>query len=410
MVQLMTNYFEFGQFLHCEAYTYEHCCKRVPCNVVERRAQEAYGKADELRLFVQKSHDLEYEVPVDCEQSYLVQTRDPAQAAIGWLRWEMAYGYRGNFSMGDIPGEIFKFLCYYIRFYHKWYSQNPHRIRPPKSYVLHYEDLVARAGTAVEAVSRFLQWAELPLDKARLELAFEKSLRVDAHSGEGRAGNASQYSVGYYDDICGGAFRFLLNKVAAYCPGIRFNSVDGQEDAKQRNLFEQLFAIVDLSSASVAALDFTVEARKLRSDTVAVASGCPVVSQAFGLSFGNVGDGVWTQGDVVMLPFRASALPQAITGSITFAALADPRILSGLSLDVVINGSFSPCEVVVTTGAAEARLDFRFAATAGNDAMSRDGLLVLKLTRSAEFGSGGLHMPNLLIKHLLFSTSMTSLV
>ena len=106
LVALLWNYFKHGQFLYCEAYTYSECCGQVPCNAVLRRAKREFGTDVRLRLFMQKSHDIDHEIMVRPAERYVVQLRDPAQAVIGRLRWEMTSGSRNNFSPGEIPSNL----------------------------------------------------------------------------------------------------------------------------------------------------------------------------------------------------------------------------------------------------------------------------------------------------------------
>src|SRR5450755_1833667 len=100
LVRLVHSYFEHGKFLYCEAYTDRECCGHIPCDAVSRRAKSKFGCDSHLRLFMQKNHELKLEVPVEATAQYIVQLREPAQAAIALLRWEMTHGCRDNFSLG----------------------------------------------------------------------------------------------------------------------------------------------------------------------------------------------------------------------------------------------------------------------------------------------------------------------
>jgi hypothetical protein len=412
LVRLLHCYLEHGKFLYCEMYTERECCGRVPCEAVSRRAKDVFGSDSRLRLFMQKSHDLSLEVPVEAATRYIVQLRDPAQAAIALLRWEMTYGARDNFSLGEIPSKVFDFFCYYIRFYHKWCMSVILGSKEMGAHMIHYESLVSSRQATRKAVLDLLDWLNLPIDDFRLEYCLDNSLNSDAHTGESRSQDAEIREIEYYDRLCGGSFAFLLDKVVALCPGLPAKkcTVDKRctvaESADQR--MGDLFFPLDLSCTSDAVLEFTASDRQLEQDSLAVRSGYPSMSRALGLAYGEKGSGAWTIGDNVIFPFRISASHQTLQGQIVVVD-ADGRFnLSELiTLTVVVQGSLIPVGTSFSRGQGRTILTFNCVAPGSTSFTSRVSALILSIARPRNGANGFARCVNLLLESLSLSSGHT---
>lgn len=384
LVQLLWNYFKFGRFLYCEAYTTEGCCGRIPCTAVSERAKVELGTDLHLRLFMQKSHDLNNEVAPDPNARYLVQIRDPAQAAIGYLRWEMTHGWKENFSLGEIPKSLFDFLCYYIRFYHKWCAPIVEHGKPDR-HVIYYEQLIGSQAQARSEVLGMLEWLNLPIDDEAMDYSLNKSLGVDAHSREARSLEDRRYDVDYYDRFCGGSFRFLLGLVAAFCPGspVSCGGSGGRAGTEEeRRRMREVFFPMDLSATSEAILDFKSTERRLQQQTLTVSGGAPVVYRALGLSYGDPGSGVWTVSESAIFPFRISSEAQNLGGEVVAAVPGTDLDLSrGLNLSAVLQGQFVPVNTSFSTQDGRTVLRFDFSAPNSANIDGRDCALVLKTAR-----------------------------
>jgi hypothetical protein len=406
LVHLLWNYFKYGQFLYCEAYTYDKCCRRIPCDAVSRRAKSEFGNELHLRLFMQKSHDLDYEVPVEATWRYIVQLRDPAQAAIGFLRWEVVRGAQD--SLGEIPHALFDFLCYYIRFYHKWCMPAIAGAKEPDTHVLHYEALVGAREQTRSAFLQLLEWLNLPIEDMRLEYSLDKSLSVDAHTLEIRGHETEIRDIEYYDRLCGGSFRFLLNQVVAFCPGLPISRGGTNEywpiPDWTEQLMGELFFPIDLSSTSNAVLDFKMSERRLQRDSLAVKSGYPALCRALGVGYTS-GIGARTVGDNAIFPFRISGAAQALRGEIIMKNDADAKLdLSQiLSLSAVLQGTFAPVRTSFSSRNGQTVLTFHFAASKTSSAI-RSSVLVLTIRRPTESVKGTSPCLNILLVSLSLST------
>jgi hypothetical protein len=408
LVQLLWNYFKHGQFLYCEAYTYRECCGHIPCDAVSRRAQSAFGDGSQLRLFMQKSHDLDFEVPIDAAARYIVQLRDPSQAAIGLLRWEMTHGSRENFSLGEIQNKVFDFFCYYIRFYHKWCVPVVVGANTPDTRVIHYETLICSRAQTRGALLQLLEWLNLPIDDSRLEYSLDSSLTIDSHTNETRSHEMEIRDVDYYDRLCGGSFIFLLDKVAAFCPGLPLARCGAEARTIAERVEEQmgeLFFPLDLSSTANAVLDFRRSERQLKQHSLAVDAGYPSVCRALGLSYGEKGSGVWTIGDNAIFPFRISASAQSLRGEIVVVATEGQIALSQiLSLSAVLQGIFAPVRTSFWTRGGRTTLAFDFSAPRSASSGRRDAALVLTIARPKRSSKGTNHTMNLLLDSLSLSS------
>jgi len=408
LVRLVHSYFEHGKFLYCEAYTDRECCGRIPCDAVSRKAKSKFGGDSDLRLFMQKSHDLNFEVPVNATAHYIVQLREPAQAAIALLRWEMTHGSRENFSLGEIPGKAFDFFCYYIRFYHKWCVPVIVGTRERDIHLIHYESLVHTREETRNEMLRLLDWLNLPIDDFRLEYSLENSLNRDSHTGETRSQEALNRQIEYYDRLCGGSFSFLADNVIAFCPGLPVAEFAAERHWTNSEWIDQqmgeLFFPLDLTSNSDAVLDFRISERRLQRDSLAVDTGYPSIYRALGLGYGEKGSGAWTLGDNVIFPFRISASPQTFRGEIVIVDTDGKLDLSKLlSLTAVIEGSFTPVQESFSTRDGRTILAFNFSVRGGPSSARRHSVLVLTIARPVARGDGALRCVNVLLDSLSLS-------
>jgi hypothetical protein len=411
LVQLLWNYFKHGQFLYCEAYTYRECCGKVPCNAVSQRARSEFGTDLKLRLFMQKSHDLDNELIVEPSARYIVQLRDPAQAAIGFLRWEMTRGSRDNFSLGEIPKTVFDFLCYYVRFYHKWCVPVMIGANELDTFIIQYERLVGSRDQTRNILLQLLAWLNLPIEDDSLDYSLDKSLNVDAHTREVRGHDAQLYDIEYYDRLCGGSLRFLLDKLAAFCPGLPTPFGGSGEGWSTPDLIDQqmsdLFFPIDLSSASVAALDFKTSERQLQRHSLGVDKGYPPLCRSLGLSYGEKGSGAWTLGENVVFPFRISPSPQRVQGKIVVVD-RDHRLNLGklLTLSAVLQGAFAPVRTSFSSCDGYTLLTFDFLAPQSTSSSTRNSALVLRIARPTFSGKVSGRSLNLLLDSLTLSTGV----
>jgi len=125
-------------FAYCEFYGPDDCCRSVPCR-----------KVPDVRLFLQKNHDLDLSLPAHLEGvTYVVQYRDPVMSAlsdrehIAFLESEARAGDREEF-----PVWLGRKAAYYERFFEKWIRQ-PERNR----IVVDYDDLVDDTAKVLERV------------------------------------------------------------------------------------------------------------------------------------------------------------------------------------------------------------------------------------------------------------------
>jgi hypothetical protein len=410
LVRLVHSYFEHGKFLYCEAYTDPECCGRFPCDAVSQRAKSTFGRDSDLRLFMQKSHDLKFEVPVNTTAQYIVQLREPAQAAIALLRWEMTHGSRENFSLGEIPGKAFDFFCYYIRFYHKWCVPAIVGSRERDIHLIHYESLVHSREDTRNGMLRLLDFLNLPIDDFRLEYSLENSLNRDSHTGEARSQDAWNREIEYYDRLCGGSFSFLVEKVAAFCPGLPVAQFAAERHWATSDWIDQqmgkLFFPLDLSSASDATLDFRISERRLQRDSLAVDTGYPSMNRALGLTYGEKGSGAWTLGDNVMFPFKISASPQIFRGELVVVNVDGKLDLSKiLALTAVIQGSFATVAESFSTRNGRTTLAFNFSVPGGTSSATRNSVLILTIARPVALIDGISRSMNLLLDSLSLSSN-----
>lgn len=357
---------------------------------------------------MQKSHDLKFEVPVEATAQYIVQLREPAQAAIALLRWEMTHGSRDNFSLGEIPSKAFDFFCYYIRFYHKWCVPVIVGSLERDIHLIHYESLVHSREETRNEMLRLLDWLNLPIDDFRLEYSLENSLNRDSHTGEARSQDAWNREIEYYDRLCGGSFSFLLDNVVAFCPGLRVAKFATERHWTNSEWIDQqmgkLFFPLDLSSVSHVVLDFKTSERRLQRDSLAVDTGYPSMYRALGLAYGEKGSGAWTVGDNAIFPFRISALSQTFRGEIVVVDADGKLELSKLlTLTAVIQGSFTPVGASFSTHNGRTILAFNFTAPGSTSSASRNSVLVLTISRPT-LADGTTRRVNLLLDSLSLSS------
>jgi hypothetical protein len=409
LIQILSHYFKIGQFLYCERYTDSECCGRTPCNAVGRRAKNAFGTDIHLRLFLQKSHDREYEVSIEPSSRYVVQLRDPAQAVIGWLRWEMTRGWRDNFSLGDIPRNVFDFLCYYIRFSHKWCMPAMLGMNHPTAHVIHYETLIGPRERCRSALLRLLEWMNLPIDDTRLDHALDKSLHIDSHTGDVRTPEEHRHDITYYDRLCGGSLRFLLDQVVAFCPGLPQSTLLANQDGFAYEYSNQqmnaLFFPLDLSITPDTHLNFTTSERVLHRNSLAVDRGYPSLCRALGFSYGDKGSGIWTFGDKVILPFRISSSAQTLFGEI--AVLDSDRQLDWtqlLTLSAVLQGTVATVQTSYSANGGCTLLTFRMFAPQITAPTPRNCALVLAIAKPDGSIPGAPHGVNACLKSLSLSS------
>jgi tetratricopeptide (TPR) repeat protein len=116
-------------FRYCEFYTPDDCCRAVPCT-----------RTSGAKVFFQKSHDFDLDVPTDLEGVvYVVQIRDPAMALLSDRE------YLGTMTSEDLAADRDEYLVwlgrkawYFEHFFDKWVRRLPesHRV------LIEYDGLV----------------------------------------------------------------------------------------------------------------------------------------------------------------------------------------------------------------------------------------------------------------------------
>jgi hypothetical protein len=329
LVSILSEVFEWGQFVHCESYDFGGCCRNLPCTRVSARAQEAFGTDRDLRLYLQKSHDMTDEFSVRPQQRFVGQLRHPLQATIGWLRW-----HQTPIPAAEIMQASVGFLVYYLRFFHKWIANE----RLPEVFRLRYEDLVSEPERQVRAL---LNWAGVAFDETRLQDAVAMQTAIDAHTGRSRAPGASLYQADDFLPLFGPLYARLLPRLAAFCPGLpyRLDPPAAHDGAVGEMLDEWIFS-VDLRHQREWQIDLTDARRVVEHPSIQGRLGIP---HAFGFGFSapETPHGCWTDGDVCIVPFRACANATGLEVQLEHRA-ADVAF-DRVDLELVANGHRCPC-------------------------------------------------------------------
>jgi hypothetical protein len=297
----------------------------------------------------------------------------------------MTKGSRDNFSLGEIPNTIFNFLCYYIRFYHKWCLPAIIGANGPDTHMIHYEELAGSREQTRNTFLRLLEWLNLPIEDNRLRYSLDKSLNIDAHTREVRSQAAQIHDIEYYHRICGRSFGFLLDMVAAFCPGLPISKAIANDYSSNAERVDEwmaeLFFPIDLSSTSVAALDFKTTGRQLGRHSLGVDGGYPLLCRALGLKYGAKGSGAWTVGDSVVFPFRISPSAQSLFGEIIVVDTDSKLDLSELlTLSAVVEGALEPVRLRFSSRGGHTVLAFDFSAPQSLSNSSRNSALILKIS------------------------------
>lgn len=324
LVSILSETFEWGQFIHCESYDFPGCCHATPCIRVAARANEAFGGSKSLRLYLQKSHDMQDELSVLAPHRYLVQVRHPLQACIGWLRW-----HQTPIQLAELNHSALGFLTYYLRFFHKWVANS----RLQNRFLLRYEDLVVGPEWQTRSA---LAWAGVTFDEARLQDAVAHQAGIDAHTGQSRAQGASIYRPDDYLRLFGPFHSRLLSRLAKFCPGLPYDvAVDATDD---ETIDEWIFGI-DLRYRQEFRVDFS-DARALI-DTASV-RGRLGIPHAFGFGFSppETGHGCWTDGDVCILPFRIAAGVKRAQVELRYRQLRGGPEWEHFDVEFVLEGRF----------------------------------------------------------------------
>jgi len=405
-MNLLGNYFKWGVYLHCEGYTVKECCKKFPCISYESLYKEVFGDSYDiniLKLFIQKSHDLQNEVSIDNTLYYLVQIRDPAQAAIAHLRWEIENGK--NISIGDVLSELNKNLIYFIKFYHKWVFESKNN---DNKFVIKYESLAETKYKTKKMLCDFLYWANLEIVEDRLIYAIDKTLSLDAHTGEKRELETHSYSLEYYNDISGGVFQFLLEKVAAFCPEFTYEyRWDKSLSLAKKESLDDLFIPINFISSNEINIDFSVH-QKLNPEKLTFSHGQSLFSPSMGISFFEKGVGAWTDGDVVFLPFKVSALAQTIRGQLIFLNINQINLSKLLKTYAVVEGLYFPIETNLNCEIDQNVMDFQFVVPGDLSKLFRDGCIILKFLDLHGFYQGEPRKLGLLLKNLFITTDLSN--
>jgi hypothetical protein len=397
LTDLLAAYFRWGEFLHCETYNFEGCCKNIPCTIVDARFKGAFGDEVPPRLFVQKTHDLENEAAIDTGLSYIVQTRDPAQAAIGWLRWTITT--QRSRSLGEIGADLFSFFWYYIRFHHKWCMSE--RL---DTQVIYYEDLTASAEQLRDILQETIEWSGLPTDGARLDTALATTVTIDSHTKQKRIFATKTYDLEYYEQICGPSLRYMLNKIPALCPGLKYGGEHSSlPRAAGEEALDDLIVLLPLHEKKAVIIDFTAKSVSLKPESLAVAAGSPTCGP-FGLSMPERGVGAWTDGDVVLLPMRVSSAGQCIFGKLVGWPAAELDLGKQLEIYAVVDAKRYPVAFERKHVDRDIEIGFTFDVPPSAGGASRDGALVLKFHGLQRYNAKEPRKLGILLKKLIAMT------
>jgi hypothetical protein len=371
LVDLLTAYFDWGEFLHCEGYDYEHCCKTIPCTLVNERFAQAFGGLGAPKLFLQKTHDLDNEAAFDPASSYLVQVRDPGQAAIGWLRWVIAeHEPKAFFEVGhDLVG----FLLYYVRFFHKWCHN------APRNQVVWYEDLTASPETLAETIRNIVQWSGLPADEERVQRAISQTMSIDAHTKGLRTFGTKQYDLSYYRHLSGAMLDYTLKWIVKLCPELKYGRGYGRSTASDApSILDPLFVLLPLDTQSSVVIDYEEAAFRLRPATLETATGAPMFA-GLGISAAERGTGAWTDGDVALFTLRVDDRAQCVSGRLTGWAIPELQ-LAQLSMYAVIEGEHRPVRLDVKRINGDVEIWFDMEVEDGSTNAPREGAFVVRFS------------------------------
>lgn len=325
LASLLVNAFFWGEFVHCEMYDFEACCKSIPCTKQKCRAQKAFGTDENLQLFMQKNHDMENEVSCNTSLKYVAQIRNPAQATIAWLRWN-----KTTLPIEAIGGQAISFLIYYLKFFHKWVAGRT----TDKIHIIKFEDLIADPRATVENICN---WTGSKVDAGQLELAVEATNAVDAHTGAARNIAPPPYPEEFYESIFGSFYYYVLSKLERLCPDFPYRFSPPKLSELAQNQFDKLFYAVDFTKSEKICLDLSDVPSLSGLDALRKPFGI-LHSFGFGLSFPENGHGLWTDGDVVIIPFRCNSSTEELRFSAEWATVTGGPKFNDLEVYAVIDG------------------------------------------------------------------------
>lgn len=151
LMRILDRYFQ-ERFHYCEFYTIDDCCKAIPC--VRQHGKEA--------IFVQKTHDFEFETPILPSQAYLVQVRHIVPQILSHFDyWARDPRSTDRDSIDCFRSFAVDRLRYYKSFFERWvYGATAGNVK-----LVVYDRILSRPIDEIAGVAGFV------LGHARLDLS-----------------------------------------------------------------------------------------------------------------------------------------------------------------------------------------------------------------------------------------------
>jgi len=200
LVKLLRDYFG-PEFAYCEFYNPENCCKQMPCT-------KPFNQARTNSLLLQKSHDFDFNDPVDPSQRYLIEYRHPVPRSQSNFELALRRGLRED-TKEDFWSFVDASVKYQIAFFRKW-IETP----PSNAVLLAYERLSRDPAAELSKVVEFMTGA--PADIQRVHEAVDHVRPTNAHTS--RSFKPRQPEQHRYFDIQ--RARRAERAVLDACPGV----------------------------------------------------------------------------------------------------------------------------------------------------------------------------------------------
>ena len=214
-------------FSHCEFYTPPECCGHIPCSSVNGTRG--------VRLFLQKSHDLDFNHPVDTSATLqLIQHRRPIPRLLSHYATHIEIG--GKDSDEAFRAFVADRAVYSIRFYRKWLIDDL-----DVRFVLDYDSLCADPGRWVR---KFLSFCRIDADTADINTAVAKMIKLRGGNSQFRFRSVESYER-YDPDWFALVEHFIVTGCNGYHPAPQVPAPTLTKP--QSNLFRELQKAIDQS-------------------------------------------------------------------------------------------------------------------------------------------------------------------